>query len=64
MLECQIEALSGTREIIQREQRQLSAELANLKAHLVGWAGGQLTQQVSTARSVSSACLAVMPAAC
>lgn len=38
MLECQIEALSGTREIIQREQRQLSAELANLKAHLVSLA--------------------------
>lgn len=32
---CQIEALTGTRDIIQREQKQLTAELANLKAHLV-----------------------------
>jgi hypothetical protein len=32
---CQIEALSGTRDIIQREQKQLTAELANLKAFLV-----------------------------
>lgn len=32
---CQIEALTGTRDIIQREQKQLTAELANLKALLV-----------------------------
>jgi hypothetical protein len=32
---CQIEALSGTRELIQREQKQLTADLANLKAFLV-----------------------------
>lgn len=32
---CQIEALSGTRDIIQREQKQLTSELANLKAFLV-----------------------------
>lgn len=32
---CQIEALTGTRDIITREQKQLTAELANLKAFLV-----------------------------
>lgn len=32
---CQIEALVGTREIIMREQKQVAAELANLKAFLV-----------------------------
>ena len=37
---CQIEALSGTRDIILREQKQLTLALANLKAYLVrvAWA--------------------------
>jgi hypothetical protein len=61
---CQIEALTGTRDIIQREQKQLTAELANLKAHLVSASHVRHSEPACVTRTMKLRLAAVCRVAC